>query len=419
MNLGLLALLLLLVVIAVGFFLKLNVGILAMAAAVILGYASGQYTTAKIVAGYSSSLFLTLLGLTMLFGIITYNGCLEQVLRRVINLFGTMVWLVPIILFASAWCVSALAGGFAGLAFICGITIPVIHATGYDPIMLMIIGNAGAQCGRYTRLSPDGNIVLNLLTEQGIVGSLSALTINMTLGMAVVAVLAFIYFKGYKRKSAAGKLHLETEKLSRGQWLTLLALVIMVYCIMVLGLDSGLVALTISVILIALRVVDEKTAFRVIPWSTIIMVTGVGVLMKIVITSGGIDILTQQIAAVTNSFTAGGASCLTAGIMSWFSSTLGVVVPTLTPTVGKLVASIGGNLTEMGLLSAMLIGSSSACFSPASSVGGLILSSIAGDEELKEGFNNEKAFATLFLWSVAMVVVNSALALVGLYNIFH
>ena len=128
MNIGIVALLILVAVIAIGFFRKLNVGVLAMAAAVILGYVSGDYTTKEIVAGYSSSLFITLFGLTLLFGIITTNGCLEQVMRRLINVFGKMVWMVPVILFLSAWCVSALAGGFAGLAFICGITIPVIHA---------------------------------------------------------------------------------------------------------------------------------------------------------------------------------------------------------------------------------------------------------------------------------------------------
>lgn len=416
MNLGIIALICLIAVIAIGFWRKLNVGILAIAIAVILGYGSGEYNTAKIVAGYSASLFITLFGLTMLFGIITYNGCLEQILRRVINLFGRFMWCVPILLFASAWLVSALAGGFAGLAFIVGITIPVIRATGYDPIMLMIIGNAGAQAGRYTRISPDGNIVLNLLAQQGLEGNLTALTINMTLAMGVISLLAYLYFKGYKTRPSSEKLRLETQKFTSKQWITVCALIVMVFAIMVQGRDAGLMGVTISVVLIALGVIDEKTAFKSVPWSTVIMVTGVGVLMKIVINSGGIAILTHMISAVTNSFTAPGASCLMAGIMSWFSSTLGVVVPTLTPTVGELVASIGGNLTVMGLLSAMLIGSSSACFSPASSVGGLILSSIAGDSKLNVNFNSEKAFVVLFVWSVAMVIINSLVALTGLYS---
>lgn len=49
----------------------------------------------------------------------------------------------------------------------------------------------------------------------------------------------------------------------------------MIICIMALGLDSGLVALTVSVCLIAAGVIDEKTAFHSVPWNTI-MVTGVG-----------------------------------------------------------------------------------------------------------------------------------------------
>ncbi|MFR3752886.1 MAG: hypothetical protein ACLTW9_12455 [Enterocloster sp.] len=49
----------------------------------------------------------------------------------------------------------------------------------------------------------------------------------------------------------------------------------------------------------------------------------------------------------------------------------------------------------------------------------MIISSIAGDPILRDEFDNEKAFATMFLWSVAMVAVSSLLALAGIYNIFH
>ena len=48
MNIGIVALLILVAVIAIGFFRKLNVGVLAMAAAVILGYVSGDYTTKRL-----------------------------------------------------------------------------------------------------------------------------------------------------------------------------------------------------------------------------------------------------------------------------------------------------------------------------------------------------------------------------------
>lgn len=418
MNLGIIALLVLILIIAIGFFRKLNVGLLAMGAAVILGYASGQFTKAEIQSGFSPSLFLTLFGLTLLIGIVTSNGSLDQIMRRIINKVGNKVWLIPIVMFVSAWLVSFVAGGFAGMAFICSISVPVIRVTGYNPIMLMIIGNAGAQCGRYSKIAPDGNIVLTLLAEQGINGGTVPLTINMTIAMILLSVMAFIFFKGYKHKNE-GDVKLETQPITTKQWITLAGFVCMVISVIGFGMDAGLMSLTIAVILITIGVVDEKTAFNSVPWNTIMMVVGVGVLMKIVLNAGGIDILTTLISKNTNEVTASGASCLMSGIMSWFSSTLGVVVPTLTPTVGTIVEQIGGSLTPIGLLSSMLIGSSSACFSPASSVGGLILALISGDAELGKDFDAEKGFVTMFLWSVAMVIISSLLSLAGLYNIFH
>lgn len=214
MNLGIIALVILFVVIGVGFFKKMNVGMLAMMSAVILGYMTNQYSKEEILSGYSVSLFITLLGLNLLFGVISTNGVLDLLMKKLINLFGKQIWLAPVLLFLSGWAVSALAGGFAGLAFVVGVTIPVVHATGYDPIMMMIIANAGAQAGRYTQISPDGNIVLNLLAEQGIEKGLFVLTVNMTISMAVISILAFIWFKGYKVKGK-GEIKLETGKLDR------------------------------------------------------------------------------------------------------------------------------------------------------------------------------------------------------------
>ena len=416
MNFGIISLIALFVVIAIGFVKKMNVGVLAMATAMVLGYLTNIYTKAEITKGYSASLFITLFGLTMFFGILGENGCLNLVMKKLINLFGKAIWLAPILLFASAFAVSSIAGGFAGMAFACGITMSIVHATGYHPIMMMIISNAGAQCGRYTRISPDGNIVLDLLLPQGIEGGLFSLTLHMTTAMIIISLVAFIYFKGYKVKGKGG-LHLETEKLSGKQIKALVVFALVIFFIIGLGKDSGFMGVIGSIVLILIGVTDSKEAFRTIPWNTIMMVTGVGMLMNIVILSGGIDTLTNVIAGFTGPFTAGAVSCMTASIMSWFSSTLGVVVPTLTPTVSNLANQIGGGVTAIGILSSMLIGSSSACFSPASSVGGLILSTVVGDEEYKDKIDENKTFVQLFVFSICMAILSSVVSMTGLFNI--
>ncbi len=416
MNFGIVSLIALFIVIAVAFVKKMNAGVLAMAIAMCLGYMTSMYTKSEILKGYSGSLFITLFGLTMFFGILNDNGCLNLIMKKLINLFGKAIWLAPILIFFGAWAVSSIAGGFAGMAFACGITMSIVHATGYNPIMMMIISNAGAQAGRYTRISPDGNIVTDLLAQQGISGGLFPLTVHMTTAMIIISLVAFIYFKGYKVKGHGG-LHLETEKLSFKQIEALIVFLVVIFLIIGLGKDSGFMGVIGSVVLVLLNVTDTKNSFKVIPWNTIMMVTGVGMLMHIVIASGGIDVLTSIIAGFTTPFTVGAVSCMTASIMSWFSSTLGVVVPTLTPTVSTLAEQVGGTATPIGILSCMLIGSSSACFSPASSVGGLILATVVGDEVFKDKVDENKTFVLLFLFSICMAILSSLLSLTGIYSI--
>ena len=87
--------------------------------------------------------------------------------------------------------------------------------------------------------------------------------------------------------------------------------------------------------------VDEKQAIKSIPWGVLLMVSGVGILMNLVIQEGGIDLITNALGGIMTEKTAAGLVGATAGIMSWFSSATGVVYPTMIPTVSGLVDQIG------------------------------------------------------------------------------
>ena len=107
MDIGLAALLLLFFTVLVGFVRKLNVGLLAIAGAVILGYGTGLFKGSKIIAGFSASLFMILLGITLFFGIIQSNGCIELSMRKLVGLFGRQ-------------CVAGPAAGLWGGIRVCG-----------------------------------------------------------------------------------------------------------------------------------------------------------------------------------------------------------------------------------------------------------------------------------------------------------
>lgn len=420
MNMGIIALLALVLVIMIGFVKKLNIGLLAIAIAVVIGYASGEFTTEQILEGFGASLFITLLGVTFLFGIINDNRCLDVLINKIIRSFGKKVWFIPILIFIVGWFVAALAGAVAALVFVISISMPLSRNSGYNPALLMIIGVAGGQSGRFTLITPDGIVVSNIMSEQGIEGILTPLTLNVTIGMIILSIAAFIYFKGYKiQKSESSNDVVDKEHLTKNHWVALAGVLIFIFCVIVLGLDAGLVAISVAMLLLILGISDEKKAFKSIPWNTILMVTGVGVLMNIISETGGIDILVGAIGSFSNYATIMSMSSFIGGFMSWFSSTLGVVIPTLAPTVSDLASVIGNNTSETGLLSAIIVGSSSAAFSPASSAGGLILSTIIGDHQYGKEFNSSKLFVSLFVFSIAMVLINSILAITGVFNLFN
>ncbi|MEG2651165.1 MAG: C4-dicarboxylate ABC transporter, partial [Eubacterium sp.] len=106
---------------------------------------------------------------------------------------------------------------------------------------------------------------------------------------------------------------------------------------------------------------------------------------------------------------------LAAGIMSWFSSTSGVVMPTLIPTIPTILQGLGSAIPPALMVSALTMGSSVAGISPASTGGGLIMAAIAGEEEGKT-LDSNKLFIKLFLTSMFSVAMATFFALMGGYN---
>lgn len=83
---------------------------------------------------------------------------------------------------------------------------------------------------------------------------------------------------------------------------------------------------------------------------------------------------------------------LTAGVMSWFSSSIGVVWPTLVPTVSSIAQNVG--------------------ISPV----GLIMAANATDPEFDKEKEN-RLFVQLFGLSAASLALIVVAALLGVYNI--
>ena len=81
------SLVLFIVVILLAFFRKVNVGVVAVTFGVIMVRIFGL-TDKDLIGGFSTSMFTTLVGITLLFAAITQTGALDLLARKIIALAG-------------------------------------------------------------------------------------------------------------------------------------------------------------------------------------------------------------------------------------------------------------------------------------------------------------------------------------------
>ncbi|ACR68555.1 C4-dicarboxylate ABC transporter [Edwardsiella ictaluri] len=424
---ALLSLFSLFTIIALGFWRKVNVGLLAIAMVVILGYGSSQFSERELISGFSTSLFITLLGVTLFFSVVQNSGALEVVMKNVVRRIGGRIYLVPVAMFVMGYVLSAIGPGCVpALAFVAVIAVPLSHRTGYNSIMLMLIGDVATYSGRFSMITPEGVLVTQLMSQSGIEINLVQMMLNTGIGAGVLALIFFFAYGGHRVRAFSGgnadggagvDSFSRINPLSTQQKVVLLSIVLMVLCVVLFNMNVGLASFLMTVLLLLARVENEKSAISCIPWPTLIMVGGVGMLMNLVSKSGGIDIIIGTINQISTPATLITVTGAVTGIMSWFSSTIGVVLPTMLPTVASLIGSSDGAISAIELVSVIGIISSTAGFSPVSTVGALIMSANESDSAQNK-IPQARLFITLFLWSLFCVVFLSLLAWLGVFGLF-
>ena len=417
MNLGLLSLILLLVAIVIGFVRNVNVGILSIGFAMILTLLfKDQIAAADVIGGFGPSLFVQMVGVTYLFAIINGNGTLELLAKKIVNLVPARA--IPFVMFIIGMVLSAAGpGSIPCLAIIPVIAIPISVSAGINPIMTSIIGDMGAMAGRMSPLTPEAAVVRGLMEKQNMTGNTVPIMVCTAVTAVVCCVFVYIYYKGWKVDQTV--VTDEKEKLPKFTWqqyLSLAGLVVLAFGVLVLSWNVGLTGFLIGSVLCIIGCGDEKKAVKGIPWNVIIMVLGVGMLMNIVSLSGGVDILVSALESVMNIKTANPIMAILAGIMSFFSSGLGVVFPTLVPICGSLASEIGAD--GIYLVAMVVIGGTIAGYTPISTTGALIMAGVAQQEDSEKRFPQNKLFVELFAVSVINLVVLAVMAAIGVYGLF-
>ena len=423
------SLLVLVAVIAVGFIKKINIGFFSIGAAFLLmllgmavdfqvpaGEAMRALKASGVTKGFSSPMFVTLVGVTFLFGMASQNGTLDLFSKKIVALVGKRTYLIPVLMFFLSAFISAIGPGHIA-AGILMTTFAVYLALELDinPMATALYAKLGANAGCASPLSLTGILAKELSTPLGYDGFSLHLFLSTLLSGFVFTLVVYILYKGYKVKADNPMKLSEIPKFNRKQQITMASIVIMVICCIGFKLDTGLFAFVMAAVLILLGCADEKKAIKSIPWGTLIMICGVGVLVNMISVMGGIDLISDTLASFMTARTAAPIMAATSGILSWVSSTTAVVMPTLYPISAEICQRFAG-VNYVELISAITATSFAAAISPLSTGGAIIMSSYSAARETTTEEMN-KMFYTLFLLSVGNVLINVLMAVVGVFSL--
>lgn len=406
MSLGLITLLALALAVTLSMTTSLNVGLLAIALAWVIGVYIGGFPVSEIAAGFPVNLFLTLAGVTLLFSAAHTNGTLANVARQAVGLCRGRVGFVPILYFGLGAALSSAGPGNIATA---GLLAPMAMATAIRmniPLFLMaiMVGN-GANAGSLSPIAPTGIIVTGVMDRIGLGGLEIETWLYNLVAHAIVAFGGFVLFGGLGLLTRADKvsaMEAEAERLDRNQKLTLSVIGLLVIGVVVADVHIGMGAFAAAVVLGLLRAADPEEAIKRMPWGTILLVTGVTVLIHLLEITSGMEIFVNALDAVTSRATIVPFLAATVGLISAYSSTSGVVLPAFLPMVPSLDANLGGGMTE-ALAMTMNIGGHLVDVSPLSTIGALCVAGVAS------GPDSRKLFNQLFVWGMSMTVVGAGI----------
>lgn len=390
------------VVVVASFGTRLNVGILAVALAWPIAVYAAGWKADQLMSAFPSSLFLTLLGVTLLFGVAQANGTMRALTQRSLALTAGRASFLPLLFFGIACVISTLGpGSIATLALLAPLAMAAGVRAGVPALLTALMIGNGANAGNLSPFSAVGVIVNSSMGKAGLEGNEWRVWAANFTAHALAGVLAWMLFGGPKLLRDDTRIAPEaSEPLDRGHKLTLLVGAVWVFAVVVLKVNLGLAAFAAAALLVLARTADDHAMLKAVPWSVLVMVCGVSVLIGVLEGTGGMALFTDLLARVSSPTSVNGVIAFITGTISTYSSTSGVVYPTFLPTVPGLVERLGGgNPLEIAL--SINVGAALVDVSPLSTLGALCIAA------LPAGHEPAKLFRSLLVWGFSMTVLGA------------
>lgn len=352
-------------------------------------------------------IFFIILTVTLFYGFAMVNGTLEKVASHMLHASRRIPWALPLIIFIVSTVIAALGAGFyTVVAFMAPMALLLSRKTGLNVVISAMAVNYGALAGANFMTSQSGVIFRSLMGGAGVDPSdaFGMTTAIFVTTLIIPLVVIGVYLLVFRKKM---NIQIESEKPEsfNGKQKQTLALILVLMALLLVipilhialpgngvieflnsKVDISFMAMIFVIISLLLKLGDEKKVIASVPWSTLIMISGVGMLIEVAVQAGVIDILSQWVSTNIPHLLIPMAMVFIGIFMSLFASTLGVVAPALFPIVPGIALATGFEPTI--LFVSIVIGAQASAISPFSSGGSLILGSAPKTMDQSILFNN-------------------------------
>ncbi|MDK6127223.1 SLC13 family permease [Acinetobacter baumannii] len=417
--------------IGLGYKTKINIGFFTIAFAYLIGCFGMGLKPSEVIELWPVKIFFIILSVTLFYNFALANGALEKLASHLLYKCRKFPQFLPLAIFFAATIIAGLGAGFyTVLAFMAPITLLLCKKTNMNMIIGGMAANYGALAGANFMTSQSGIIFRSLMENTGIT---SQTAFSYSSGIFVLTLIIPIAVLGiytlWNRKS--NSIVIEDQKpepFDKKQKQSIFLIILMMSIVLVFPIlhlvfpdvktisflnskiDIAFLAITFSLISLLMKLADEKKVIALVPWGTLIMICGVGMLIALGVKLGIITTLSEWLANNVPVWVIPVLLCLISAIMSVFSSTLGVVAPTLFPIVPALALTSG--LNPLVLFICIVVGAQSTAISPFSSGGGSLIMASAPADIDKTKFFNQLLFKAIPVGVIAALIAIFALKFV-------
>lgn len=394
---------------------QMHVGFLAIVLAWIVGVYVADLGVNAVMAGFPTNLFLTLAGVTLLFSQARANGTLGRFASHAVRYCRGNIGVMPIMFFLLAFMLASIGpGNIASLALLAPTAMTVAGQVRIPAFLMAIMVANGANSGALSPIAPTGVIVNSLMDKIGLPGYEWHTYLNNFTAHFVIAFTAYFLFGGWRLLRRRDRVAAivpgadvaaavgagDDTRFQAKHVITLAVVGALIVGVIVFDVNVGLGAFAGAMILSVLRAGDEREAVKLMPWGVIMMVCGVTILIALLEKTGGLTLFTSILAGISTRESVTAVIAFSTGLISMFSSTSGVVLPAMLPTVPGLIEQLGGG-SAIAVASAMNVGGHVVDVSPLSTLGALCIAAAAPSEDPRVLFNK------LLAWGISMTFVGA------------